>query len=378
LTASWGADRARLGAEASIVARILVLNNFDLAVAYADVAAGRAPDHPLYGINHFEQQGHAVEIVPYRRSRALQRASAALRRFPIPLGDLDQQASVIRAARRADLIYCPSQNVAQLLAYLRALRVLDRPIVWVVHHPVDTGRLRRARAPAIRALLRGVDAYPALSALVAGDLSRVAGSGARTEPLSWGPDAGWYPAADGIGRGVIAAGRTNRDLDTFARAVADTAVPAWIVCPERAAPLHNGSSTEIITRDLRYPELVALYAQARAIAIPLHVRWPWPINGLQSLLDALGMGKPVILTRNPWIDIDVERLGIGIWVAPGDVAGWRRAITRLDEEPELAAEMGRRARALVDSGERTSARFARQVMGIFDRVLRDRQRRRDR
>jgi glycosyltransferase involved in cell wall biosynthesis len=150
------------------------------------------------------------------------------------------------------------------------------------------------------------------------------------------------------------------------------------VCPERAAPLHSGSSTEIITRDLRYPELVALYAQARAIAIPLHVRWPWPINGLQSLLDALGMGKPVILTRNPWIDIDVERLGIGIWVAPGDVAGWRRAITRLDEEPELAAEMGRRARALVDSGERTSARFAKQVMGIFDRVLGDRQRRRDR
>ncbi len=355
------------------MARILVLNNFDLAAARVDVAAGRAPDHLLYGVNHFERHGHTVEVVPYRRSGALQRASAVMRRFPIPLGDLDQQASVLRAARHADLIYSPSQNVAQLLAYLRALRLLDRPIVWVVHHPLDTGRLRRPRAPVIRALLRGVDAYPALSAPIADDLSRIAGSRARTQPLSWGPDATWYPPSDGVGRGVIAAGRTNRDIVTFARAAADAGVPARIVCSERAATrLPAGGNPEVIARELRYSELAELYARARAIAIPLHVRWPWPINGLQSLLDALGMGKPVILTRNPWIDIDIEELGIGIWVDPGDVAGWRRALTRLEDDPALAAQMGRRARALVDSGERTSARFADQLIGIIDRVLRAR------
>jgi glycosyltransferase involved in cell wall biosynthesis len=352
------------------MARILVLNNFDLATARADVAAGHAPDQALYGLNHFERQGHTVTIAPYHHSRALQRVTAATRRFPIPLGDLDQQASVLRMARDADLIYCPSQNVAQLLAYLRALGLLDRPIVWVVHHPLDTGRLRRARAPVIRGLLRGIDAYPALSGPIADELIRAGGSPVRTEALLWGPDAAWYPAPEGLGRGVVAAGRTNRDFETFARAVKDTASPAWIVCPERHAPhLSVGSGTEVITKGLAYPELAALYARARAIAIPLHVRWPWPINGLQSLLDALGMGKPVIATRNPWMDIDVEALGIGIWVEPGDLAGWRRAITRLDEQPELAAEMGRRARALVESGERTSARFAGQLMRVFDRVL---------
>jgi glycosyltransferase involved in cell wall biosynthesis len=120
---------------------------------------------------------------------------------------------------------------------------------------------------------------------------------------------------------------------------------------------------------LPYPQLTELYADARAVAIPLHVRWPWTVNGLLVLMDALGVGKPVIVTRNHLIDLDVEGLGIGIWVEPGDVAGWRGAIRHLDAHPEIALEMGQRARALVDSGERSSLTFAEEVLEIFDRVL---------
>jgi hypothetical protein len=40
-------------------------------------------------------------------------------------------------------------------------------------------------------------------------------------------------------------------------------------------------------------------------------------------MDAIGMGKPVIMTRHPLIDIDIEAKG-GIWVNPGDVEGGRR------------------------------------------------------
>jgi glycosyltransferase involved in cell wall biosynthesis len=308
--------------------------------------------------------------VPYRRSRTLTRATGALRRSPIPLGDLDQQVAVLRAARRADLVYCPCQNVAQLLGYLRTARSFDRPIVWLVHHPLDRGRLRRQRRPLMRALLRGVDAYPALSGPVAEDLATIAGSSERTTVLAWGPDPDWYPSTSGPGSGVIAAGTANRDFVTFAQAVSQTDVSAWIVCPGSAPPrARPGPRVRIITSLLPYPELAELYAQARAIAIPLRVAWPWPMNGLQSLLDAMGMGKPVIATRNPWVDIDIERLGIGIWVGPGDVDGWRAAIRYLDERPEVAFEMGARARALVESGARTSATFADQVMSVFDHVL---------
>jgi len=356
------------------VARILVLNNYDLESTWQEVAAGRCPDHLLYGLNHFEARGHEVRVVPYERSRWLRRASETLRRFPIPLGDLDQQASVLRMSREADLVYCPSQNVAQSLGYLRAAGAFNRPIVWVVHHPLDCGRLSRPRRPVMRVLLRGLDAYPALSAPVADELAAIAGTAERTGWLKWGPDPNWYPQTAEAGRGVVAAGRTHRDFKTFARGAGQTDVPVWIVCPERSRPAGPWPSSVQMISDadgvaLAYGGLVDLYSRARAVAIPLHVGWPWSVNGLQSLMDALGVGKPVIVTRNPWIDIDVERLGIGIWVEPGDAGGWRDAIRYLDEQPEVAIEMGRRARALVDSGVRSSRTFADQVMAVFDRVL---------
>lgn len=358
------------------MARIVVLNYCDLEVTRAEVAAGTTPAHHLYGTDHLERRGHEVTAVPYVSSPLLQRATRALRRSPLPLGDLDQQRSVLRAARNADLVYAPTQIVAQSLGYLRALGAFDTPLVCLIHHPLDRGRLSRWRRPAMRTLLRGIDAYPAFSSRVAEELAELGGAPERATAVSWGPDADFYPHGGELGRGVVSAGRTNRDHDTFAAAAALTDVPTSIVCPVAREPsVPTGPNTVFPNRgrgeELSYPELVELYAGARAIAIPLRVAWPWPVNGLASLMDALGMGKPVILTRHPWIDLDVERLGIGIHVDPGDVDGWRAAIDLLDERPELAREMGARARALVDGGEYTSEAFGAQIAAVIERVLGD-------
>jgi glycosyltransferase involved in cell wall biosynthesis len=349
---------------------------YDLAAAEADVAAGRAPDQILYGLGHFRRRGHSVRVVPYRTSRRLTRLSQWLRRSPVRLGDLDQQRSVLRLLRDADLIYCPNQGVAELLALMRAARLIDVPIVWVVHHPLDAGRFRRLRGPITRATLRGLDAYPALTAPVAQDLATHAGAAAtmRTRTLSFGPDPGWYPRSVPLGRGVIAAGRSGRDFETFARAVGQTNVPGSIVCPRQIAPRGPiAANLQTLTYDagdgFAPAEIINRLAAARAVAIPLAVGWPHTMNGLGALADALGLGKPVIVTRTPWLGIDVEGLGIGFSVDPGDVDGWRRAITRLDDEPELAEEMGHRARALVDAGTYSSVTFADEIMDIFDRVL---------
>ena len=80
------------------------------------------------------------------------------------------------------------------------------------------------------------------------------------------------------------------------------------------------------------------------------------------------MGKPVIMTRNPYVDIDIEKEGIGRWVDPGDVDGWREAIQWFADHEEEARAMGERARMLVDNGLNSST-FADQIMDIFDRIL---------
>ena len=74
------------------------------------------------------------------------------------------------------------------------------------------------------------------------------------------------------------------------------------------------------------------------------------------------------MTRSPLVDIDIERLGAGIWVDPDDRDGWANALRRLHDDPDEAAAMGRRGRALVDGGL-DSRTFAHQLMDLFDSML---------
>ena len=115
-----------------------------------------------------------------------------------------------------------------------------------------------------------------------------------------------------------------------------------------------------------YNELIEMYSTNLAIAIPM-AETPG-LCGITSLLDALGMGRAVIMTRNPSIDVDIEAEGIGFLVAPGDTEGWRRAIQFIEDNPDEAQAMGYRARRFAE--ERCNSRlFANSLLKIIDRVL---------
>jgi glycosyltransferase involved in cell wall biosynthesis len=113
---------------------------------------------------------------------------------------------------------------------------------------------------------------------------------------------------------------------------------------------------------MNYQELL----RACVLAIPLVANTS--LAGLTSLMDALGTGKLVIMTRHPLIDIDIEKEGIGKWVEPGDIEGWTRALSFFHRHPEESQAMGLRARALVDNGLNSSS-FADQVMDLFEQLL---------
>ena len=61
------------------------------------------------------------------------------------------------------------------------------------------------------------------------------------------------------------------------------------------------------------------------------------------------MGLPMICSRNPQIPIDIDKEQCGISVPYGDVEGWTKAITYMQEHPEEAKEMGRRGRRLAET-----------------------------
>lgn len=354
--------------------RILVLNNYPLDRVWREVREGDKPDHHLYGLNYFVAAGHDVQIVPFERPPRF----SWVRRWRgwfdalIPLGNLERQADAWKQRHDTDLIYAPCQTETRALAYLRRLELLHVPLVCLAHHPLDPGRMSRIRRPWIRKSVLGTSRYPSLSRRVASEIDEIAGPG-FSEAMPWGPDKGYYEIATGPGTGAFAAGITGRDFDTFGRAATQAGVVANIVCLERDQPKDApsfGPKVTVVThpdnRPLGYRALTRAFADSRVLAIPLYAQET--LAGLTSLMDALGVGRPVIVTRNPLLDLDVEALGIGRWVNPGDVNGWIDALRWFDTHPVEAMEMGWKARALVDGGLHSAA-FADRMMQLFDQVL---------
>lgn len=348
--------------------RVLVLNNYSFDSVWGEVRRGEKPDHHLYGINHFQKRGYEVEIVPFRTAHGRPRAASLLERSsPFPLGDLTQQAWTLRHLRRNDILYAPCQTQTHLLGWLRRFGLLRSPLICVAHHPFHRGKLAWLRRPYINQVLRGCDWYPALSSGVS---AQIKAAGGRSSPLAWGPDQHFYQSTGEVGHGVIAAGRTGRDFLTFAKGASRAGVHAQIVCLEGDADELQGIPGVHLNVQpdegyMNYLRLMKLYNSARVLAIPLSPGVS--LSGLTSLMDALGMGKPVVCTRHPLIDLDIEHEGIGFWVDPGDVDGWSRALSFFNVHPEEAHAMGLRARALVEAGFNSQG-FAHQIMDLMDQV----------
>lgn len=347
--------------------RVLVLNNYPLEALWEEVRRGEAPDHFLYGINHFYSRGYQAELVPFSSLETLHRLSPILNRSPLPLGDIDQQYWTFKNLKRGDIIYAPCQTQTHLLCLARHARLLKNPLVCVAHHPFHWGRLAALRRPYLHQVVLGADLYPALSSGVAKEINF---AGGRSIALNWGPDAKYYRPTGEIGTGVVAAGRTGRDFRTFAEGAIRAGVDAEIICLEgdsynlKGLP-HISLNVQPKEGYMNYFHLMKLFNRARVLAIPLLPGLS--LAGLTGLMDALAMGKPVICTRHPLIDLDIEKEGIGFWVEAGDVEGWSRALSFFEKNPEEAQSMGKRGRALVDKGL-NSIGFAEQIMNLFDKL----------
>ena len=70
--------------------------------------------------------------------------------------------------------------------------------------------------------------------------------------------------------------------------------------------------------------------------------------GLTTLVEAFALGLPVICTRNPKFEMDIEKERAGIYVDYNDVEGWKQAIAYLYTHPEEARQMGRNGRNLAE------------------------------
>ena len=90
----------------------------------------------------------------------------------------------------------------------------------------------------------------------------------------------------------------------------------------------------------------------------------------QAVLQALAMAKPVVGTTVGGIPEVIVPGETGLLVPPKDAAALAAALRRLDEQPELRTEMGRRGRELVKQ-KYSLEQMALAVERVYDLVWED-------
>lgn len=98
---------------------------------------------------------------------------------------------------------------------------------------------------------------------------------------------------------------------------------------------------------LPFSKLLALYHRAYFVIVTHHgTNHPFGIN---ALVEAMALGKAVLLTEGKGIDIDPASLNFGVKVPAHDVTALAAAMNRLLADRNAAIRMGNNARRLVES-----------------------------
>jgi glycosyltransferase involved in cell wall biosynthesis len=173
--------------------------------------------------------------------------------------------------------------------------------------------------------------------------------------LDWAAETAFYDRARQKNNSnsepyFITSGQTDRDFDTLIEAFRYVDFKLKIYATVNYKPKSNDipANVEIYTKDMSSIEIIDLYMNAFAVLICFKKTQKSTL-GLTILLDSMAIGKPVIITENIYLDIDVEKEGIGFWVPEGDVQAWVEKIKILIEDPELCRTMGKAALNLQQS-----------------------------
>lgn len=150
---------------------------------------------------------------------------------------------------------------------------------------------------------------------------------------------------------ICSAGLEWRDYPTLITAVTD--LPELTVKLAAASPWskHTDETASRVlppnvdARRYEYSALRDLYARSNFVVVPLYENDFQA--GVTTLLEAMAMGKAVIVTRTTGQTDVVTEEENGLTVAPGDVDGLRRAILRLQTDSALRERLGRNARQWV-------------------------------
>ena len=321
----------------------------DLNMIHKKWKEGRFPGHFLYGATHLPNEGIDVVLHKHKpiQSRLRLMWYVAWR--------------ILTCREHFDAIYATHWDGLELIIFLRALHLYPRPIIIWHHQPIVEAD-SKFREMMARLFYKGIDHMFFFSErLIEESLKSPKADEERMQVCPWGADLvsydrlmKEYPVEEHVG--FVSTGKEKRDMPTLIRAFSATGQELNIYIAYNAC----GDNYVEILNDLRpsanvhinfikgfIPTELAQKVWAAKFVVICCQETNYTV-GLTTLVEALAFGLPVISTRNETYPFDIEKEGVGITVPYYDSVAWEKAIRFLVNNPEEAAEMGRKARELAE------------------------------
>lgn len=282
---------------------------------------GKNPSHWLYGAVEMEKDGH--EVFWESESISLLNDLRLVRRY------------------KPDAVFIPNLNLRAhyLLLLFSSLHFIGIPIYAYLHHsPISGSGMKQLVCSFLFTGLRHcffLSKKTMTETVSSGCLSLE-----HCSLPSWGPDMDFYKkykekAAEE--EYYISTGKENRDFQLLIDVFKETKKKLKIITcqkhggreySELTSLCENISNIEVIITENSgdvYPFMLREMASAKALVCPLLKENLTYCVGLSTITDAEGLGKPLIITANPYHD----KARISVFNVVEDAEDWIEAINNL-------------------------------------------------
>ena len=315
------------------------------------------PGHFLFGVPELEDLGYKI-IYSFPDDR-----SKIKGRLGYLKSTIRYTFRIISQIKSFDIIYSPYPNFLQIIIFLRAFKLFPKRIIIYQHSTILKARGKLYHYFIRRKLyFRGIDKIvffdqkSAFDSLESGLISK-----SQIFVAKWGPNLEQYQrisekyekSINSKKVSFISTGRDSRDFELMFDAfkVLDIQFEFYLM-DSNLVERYKGVSANINVYHLesnKNSPQIALNAIINADVSVIICKPTRPTcNGYTALCEAMGLGKPVILTKNPFIPIDVDKERIGITVPIGDIGALQKAILFFNNNPEIVKEYGDNARKFAE------------------------------
>lgn len=329
------------------ISRVLYLFPHQIRDDLRRVHDGESPTERLYGFVELERRHWPVAFSDGRFQGAFGRLLKFFRNHGLHLVD----PGTLRELKRAQIVVV-KDDFSLMISI--ACRIFRTRLIYLDSMFVLPVRWWQRRAAVLSILLADqVVGYSKSQAERWGKDLEIPAE--KFSVLPYTLDAEFYEsnsctAGSDEGGYVLAVGRDmGRDYRTLIEAVRVAGLKLKLVTlPYLLKGIEFEHPDIEILQHLSYQELFSLYEGAAAVVIPLKADIDYP-SGIRAMLEAMILGKPVVVTRTPALVEYVEGGKDVIFVEPGDVGGLRAALLEVMRDPEASARMARRGREKVVS-----------------------------